>query len=96
MAMSVAANVAVAVAVLLTGLALLLATVAALSWRRIGHARLGWIALAFAAFAGKGAWLAADAWQRRGELAQGWDVVPWLAVVDLGIVLALYFAVLKD
>ena len=93
---ALAANAAVAVAILLTGLAGLLAFVAVTAYRRIGHARLLGIAVAFLAFAGKGAWFVQDFWDRRGELASSWDALPWLATLDLGIVLAFYLAVLKD
>lgn len=93
---ALAANAAVAVAVLLTGLSLLLAVVAAVSYRRIGHGRLLGIAGAFAGFAVMGAWFSQDFWQRRGELAASWDALAWLAVGDLAIVLLLYLAVLKD
>lgn len=89
------ANLAVAVALLLLGLSLLLAAVGLMTWRRVGHGKLGWVTLAFALFAAQGAYLTRDAYQRRGDLAQGWDVLPYFASVNLLIVLALYLAVLK-
>lgn len=89
------ANLAVAVAVLLAGLSALLAVVGLLTWRRIRHAKLAWVALAFVLFAAEGVYLARDAYLRRGELADGWDALPWLALGNLLIVLCLYFAVLK-
>lgn len=89
------ANLAVAVALLLLGLSLLLAFVGLLTWRRLGHGKLGWVTLAFALFAGQGAYLLRDAYIRRAELAQEWDVLPYLALTNLLIVLALYLAVLK-
>lgn len=89
------ANLAVAVAILLAGVSLLLAFVGFLTWRRIGHAKLAWVTLAFLLFAGQGAYLARDAYVRRGELAAGWDALPWIALVNLLIVSCLYLAVLK-
>lgn len=93
---ALAANIAVAAAILLTGLACLLAGVAAVAHRRMGHGRFLWLAIAFAAFALKGAWLTWALYQARGDVAAGWSPTASLAVVDLGIILALYLAVLKD
>lgn len=92
---ALAANAAVAVAVLLCGISALLAVVGFLTYRRVGHGRLLWVAIAFAAFAIQGLVLARDFYVRRGELAQGWDALAWVALANLGIVLALYMAVLK-
>lgn len=90
------ANLAVAAAVLLAGLSLLLAFVAGSALRRIGHGRFLWLTVAFLAFAAKGGWLVWALYEARGDVAAGWNGLATLAVVDLGIVLALYLAVLKD
>lgn len=92
---ALAANIAVAVGILLAGLSILLMTVGLVSYFRVRHPRLLWVSLAFAAFAGQGVYVAFDAYNRRGELAQSWDALPAVAAVNLGIVLALYLAVLK-
>lgn len=89
------ANLAVAVAVLLAGLSVLLAGVGILAYRRLRHSKLLWITLAFLGFAAEGVIFAWDAYERRGELARGWDAMPWLALLNLGIVMALYLAALK-
>lgn len=94
---AILANVAVGAAVLLTGVSLLLALLGALSWRRVRHARLLWITLAFAMFAAKGAFLAERAYDARGELdAAGLSgLLPVVVLADLAIVLALYLAAWK-
>jgi hypothetical protein len=89
------ANVAVLVSIMLLGLSTLLAGVGFLTWRRVGHPKLGWVAFAFVMFALQGLYFVQDTYARRGELAQGWDAVPGLALVNLLIVVALYMAVLK-
>ncbi len=89
------ANLAVLVAVLLCGLSLLLAGIGVLTWRRVGSPKLAWVAAAFAVFALEGGFLVRDFYQRRLELSQQWDALPWLALGNLVIVLALYMAVLK-
>jgi hypothetical protein len=89
-------NAAVAVAVLLSGVALLLAAVGLASYRRVRHGRLLWVALAFVGFVAQGLVLARDAYVRRGELAATGMVEPLLVpTLSLAIVLALYIAVLK-
>lgn len=92
---ALAANVAVGVAILLAGLSLLLMVVGLVSYARMRHPRLIWVTVAFAAFAAQGLYLAWDAFHRRADLAQQWDALPTLAAVNLGIVIALYLAVLK-
>ncbi len=90
------ANAAVLVGILLCGFSAILAGVGFLTWRRVGHARLGWVTLAFVVFAIEGVALARDAYLRRGDIAtHGWDALPMLALGNLVVVLALYMAVLK-
>lgn len=90
------ANVAVGAAVLLAGVSLLLAVVGVVSYLRIGHKRLLWVAAAFVGFLVQGVLLASVLYRDRGAVAAGQaDVLPWLAVLNLGIVAALYLAVLK-
>ena len=93
---ALAANLAVGAAVLLAGISTILFVIGLVSYTRIRHGRLLWVSLAFAGFAGQGIYLAVDAYQRRGELAQAWDVLPALTLVNLGIVVALYLAVLRE
>lgn len=91
-----AANVAVGAAVVLAGISLLLAVVAAVSYARLRHGRLLWVGAAFTGFAAEGCALAWWAYARRADLAAGGSPeLLWLAVLNLGIVLALYLAVLK-
>lgn len=92
---AVQANLAVAVGVLLTGLSLLLLVVGSVSYWRVRNAKLLWVSLAFLGFAGQGLFFTLDAYARRGELARSLDAMPALAAVNLGIVVALYLAVLK-
>lgn len=90
------ANAAVLVGVLLAGFSALLAVVGCLTWRRVGHSRLGWVTLAFGVFFVEGIALTRDAYLRRGDIASnGWDALPLLALGNLVVVLALYMAVLK-
>ena len=86
------ANAAVGAGLLLAGIALLLATVGILSWRRVGHARLLWVAVAFLGLAAQGGYLAWLAYQRRAGVPAELLALPLLG---LGVVLALYLAVLK-
>lgn len=89
-------NVAVGAAVLLAGVSLLLAVVGFLSFLRVRHARLLWIALAFVGFLVQGLLMAWNAYLARAELA-GTGGVQSLAlpIVDLVTVLLLYVAVMK-
>ncbi len=93
--MSALANAAILVAILLCGLSGLLAVVGYISWRRVGHNKLAWVAFAFTLFSLQGAYLIRDFYLRRGEIAGGWDALPSVALVNLLIVIALYMAVLK-
>jgi hypothetical protein len=88
------ANLAVAAAVLLTGVSLTLAVLGWLAARRIKHPRLYWVALAFLAFAGKGGYLVLLAYRERAAIAAAGmgELIPLVTLIDLGIVLALYFA----
>jgi hypothetical protein len=86
------ANAAVGAGVLLAGIALLLAVVGLLSWRRVGHGRLLWVAVAFVGLAAQGGYLAWLAYGRRAALPTELLVLPALG---LGVALALYLAVLK-
>jgi len=91
------ANLAVAVGVLLVGISMLLLVVGLVSYARLRDRRLLWVSVAFAGFLAQGMWLSIDLYHRRGAIAtDGWDTLPALAAVDLGIVLSLYVAVLKQ
>jgi hypothetical protein len=89
------ANVAMAAAILLFAISLLLMTVGLVSYWRIRHLRLLWVSLAFLLFAGQGAYVTYLAYSDRAAIASGGSGLPALTVVNLGIVLALYLAVLK-
>lgn len=90
------ANVAVGASVLLAGLGLLLAAVAWISFARLRSGRLAWVGLAFLGLAGQGIYLTLLSYERRADVAAGTaGEFPILAVTNLAIVLALYFAVLK-
>lgn len=93
--MSWVANLAVGAAVLLSGVATLLFAVGLLSWLRLRHGRLFWVSVAFLFLAVQGAVLATLAYQDRGAIAEGESSLASLSIVGLGIVLALYLAVLK-
>lgn len=91
-----AADLAVAAGILLAGIAILLAVLGLVSWRRLRAGRLLWVSAAFAGFAAEGAYLAWLAYERRADVAAGTaGEFPTLALANLGIVLCLYFAVLK-
>lgn len=89
------ANLAVGSAVLLCGLAALLFVVGLVSYLRIRHGRLLWVSLAFLFLAIQGFLLARLAYADRAAVAAGNSSFTGLAFVGLGIVLALYLAVLK-
>lgn len=91
------ANVAVGAAILLAGISLLLAVVGFVSFGRLRHGRLLWVGFAFLGFAAEGAALAWYAYDGRSELvaATGWPQLLVLSLLNLGIVVALYLAVLK-
>ncbi len=84
------ANLAVAAALALAGVALLLAGVAFVSWRRVRHGRLAWIGVAFLVFAAQGiVFLGTALGDRTG------DTWPVATLLSLGAVAALYVAVLR-
>ena len=85
-----AANLAVASAIVLSGLSLLLLAVGVVS-----YTRLRWVNLAFLIMAGQGTYLTLLAYKDRAAIAAGDLSVTTLAFVNLGVVLALYLAVLK-
>jgi hypothetical protein len=90
------ANVAMAGAVILTGLAFLLAVVGAFSYSRTKAPRLVWVTLAFLGFVAQGFYLAMIAYRDRGDIAAGQGgPVPTIIALDLAIVAFLYLAVLK-
>lgn len=93
--MSWTANLAVGAAVLLCGLAALLFVVGLASYFRLRHGRLLWVAVAFLFLAAQGLLLARLAYEDRGAIAAGSSSLTGLSVVGLGIVVALYLAVLK-
>ena len=93
--MSWVANLAVGAAVLLIGLATLLFVVGLVSWMRLRHGRLLWVAVAYLFLAVQGVVLVSLAYRDRGAIASGDSSLTGLALVGLGIVLALYLAVLK-
>lgn len=93
---ALAANLAVAAGILLAGISLTLFIVGLVAYFRVKHPRLLWVSIAFLGFLAQGVYVAVDAYQRRGELSQSWDALPALGLVNLGIVLALYVAVLRD
>lgn len=93
--MSWLANVAVGAAVLLGGIATILFVVGLLAYSRLKNGKLLWVSIAFLFLAIQGIVLAWLSYQDRGAIAGGNSSFTSLALVGLGIVLALYFAVLK-
>ena len=91
----VTANAAIAGAVILSGISLLLLAIGVISYTRLRHGRLLWICIAFLVMAVQGAVLTFLTYGDRGAIADGDLSLPGLTAVNLGIVLALYFAVLK-
>lgn len=91
----VTANAAVAAAIILSGISLLLLAIGVISYTRLRHGRLLWICIAFFVMAVQGAVLTYLSYSDRGAIASGDLALPGLTAVNLGIVLALYFAVLK-
>lgn len=89
------ANLAVAAAVVLVGVSFLLFVVGIVSYYRMRHMRLLWVGLAFLFMAIQGGVLTYLAYTQRGDISQGEVSFATLAFVNLGIVLALYLAVLK-
>lgn len=92
---ALAANLAVASAVVLSGLSLLLLAVGLVSYARLRHGRLMWVCIAFLVMAGQGLYLTLLAYQDRAAIAAGDASITTLTFVNLGIVIALYLAVLK-
>lgn len=92
---ALAANAAVAAAIVLSGLSLLLLTIGLISYARLRHGRLLWVCIAFLVMAAQGLYLSLLAFRNRAAIAEGDLSIGGLAVVNLGIVLALYLAVLK-
>lgn len=92
-----AANLAVAAAVLATGVALALFVLASLSWRRLGATRLLWVAAGFLVLAVQAGYVALQAYVQRGLIADaGLGTFPaTVALLDLALVATLYLAVWK-
>lgn len=93
--MSLVANLAVGAAVLLGGIATTLFVVGLVAYFRLRHGKLLWVSVAFLFLAVQGIVLACLAYRDRGAIAGGDSSFTSLALVGLGIVLALYLAVLK-
>lgn len=93
--MSWIANLAVGAAVLLCGVSTLLFVVGLVSYTRLRHGRLLWVGFAFLLLAIQGVYLAKLAYDDRAEIAGGDSGLAGLAVLGLGVVLALYLAVMK-
>lgn len=95
--MSVSANVAVAAAVLLAGVGLLLFLVGLVTWWRLRHPRLLWVAVAFAFLCAQGVVLAQQAVRARGDVAESGlsGLVPTTALLGLAVAVALYLAAWK-
>lgn len=93
--MSGIANLAVGAAVLFGGVAALLFVVGLVSWMRLRHQRLVWVGLAFLLLAVQGVLLATLAYKDRSAIEAGDPSFTSLSLIGLGIVLALYFAVMK-
>ena len=89
------ANVAVAAAVILSGISLLLLAIGVVSYTRLRHGRLLWVCIAFLVMAVQGAYLTVLSYRDRSAIADGDLSLAGLTGVNLGIVLALYLAVLK-
>ena len=93
--MSWIANLAVGAAVLLCGVSTLLFVVGLLSYMRLRHGRLLWVGFAFLLLAVQGVFLAKLAFEDRTGIAGGDSGLTSLSVLGLGVVLALYLAVMK-
>lgn len=85
---AMAANVEMFAAVVVTGLALLLAFVSFASYRRLRHRAALLIGLAFVAFLAQGLWLVQQAYRLRGS--EAW--VSIVAIFDLLVLALLYLA----
>jgi xanthine/uracil permease len=93
--MSWIANLAVGSAILLCGVSTLLFVVGLISYMRLRHGRLLWVGFAFLLLALQGIFLAKLAYDGRADIAGGDTGLASLSVIGLGIVLALYLAVIK-
>jgi hypothetical protein len=90
------ADLAVGGAILLAGVSLLLFVVGLISYARVRHGRLLWVAFAFLGLFAEGVILAWLSYASRTDLANdGSFQLPGLTLLNLGVVLALYLAVLK-
>lgn len=89
------ANVAVAAGIVLSGLSLLLLAIGVITYTRLRHDRLLWVCVAFLVMAGQGIYLTILAYRDRASIADGDLSLASLAFVNLGVVLALYLAVLR-
>lgn len=88
------ANLVVGAAILLAGVALLMAIVAFVSFRRLRAGRLAWIGMAFLVEAGAGVYLSMQSIQQRLALAEsGPGVLGTVIGLNLAVVLCLYLAV---
>lgn len=93
--MSWIANLAVGAAVLLCGVSTLLFVIGLISYTRLRHGRLLWVGFAFLLLAIQGVYLAKLAYDDRADIAGGDSGLASLSVLGLGVVLALYLAVMK-
>ncbi len=92
------ANVAMGAAVLLTGVAALLFVVGIISWRRVRHPRLFWVAGAFGILVLQGLFFMRHAYDARGLIAEeGLQATPVVGatILSLGVAAALYLAALR-
>lgn len=89
------ANLAVASAVVLAGISTLLLAVGIVSYTRLRHGRLLWVCAAFLVMAAQGVYLSLLLYRDRAAVADGDYSLAGLTLVNLGIVVALYLAVLK-
>lgn len=91
-----AANAAVAAGILLAGIAFLLCVTGLVAWRRVGHGRLLWVALAFLGLCAQGVLLAVQSYRDRAAIAAAPPGEALLfPLLGLAVVLCLYLAVLK-
>lgn len=87
---AITANAAVAIGVLVAGVATVLAVVGAVAYSRIRHTRLLWVSIAFGLFAAQGAVLIGQAATAGADAS-----FPWIGLLSLAILAALYVAVLR-
>lgn len=84
------ANLSVGIGITLAGVSILLMVLGLLAYQRLKHGRMLWLALAFALFAAMGIVNAIEAFRQRSDPS-----LPAGPILALGIVFALYLAVLK-